>query len=385
MRKKVLLAPILLLMFLFALAACGESGGLIGPGTGEKDNPFIIAKASDLVAFRDQVNAGETFEGRYFALVANISLGGAEWEPIGLFNYTDKEMLYSFNYGIDLEYDNFFAGCFDGRGYTISNFKITKPYPMAGLFGRNAGTIKNLNVKNYFVDISIDGGNPYINEELFQTDGMVFVWTGGLAGRNYGLIENASATGDISVSVTNMGEYTMVALGGLVATNWPTGIIRTSYATGDVLAISTYEAAAGGLVAGNYGIVENCYATGNAEAQAISAWAGGLVTRNHNRVENCYATGNAKALGSKLFELSITYITGGYAGGLMATNWYTATVKDVHAAGNAEASGVYATAGGLVGWNQGGLVNGVATGNVKATAIKEANEGSLIGSSKSHD
>ena len=64
-------------------------------------------------------------DGQTIVLGADINLGGREWTPIGVG-------------------DNRFEGTFDGKGYTISDFKISTRHgnkPQAALFGNLAGII----------------------------------------------------------------------------------------------------------------------------------------------------------------------------------------------------------------------------------------------------
>lgn len=118
-----------------------------------KDGYYLISSVKDLQTFRDYVNSGHKCEGLKF----NIDLSGiANWTPIG-------------------NQYNPFAGTFDGQGYKISNLKITG----VGLFGKNYGTIKNVNI----VSANISGG----------------YYVGGLVGQsNNGSIDNCAVNGTIS-------------------------------------------------------------------------------------------------------------------------------------------------------------------------------------------
>lgn len=42
-----------------------------------------ISTLEELKAFRDEVNAGNTFKGETIELANDINLGGEEWTPIG--------------------------------------------------------------------------------------------------------------------------------------------------------------------------------------------------------------------------------------------------------------------------------------------------------------
>lgn len=121
-------------------------------GTGTEADPFIIANGEQLAYFRNEVDGGNTFEGKYVKLGANINLNDILFDPIG-FGY---------------DYDGFmtdgktFNGTFDGDGHTIyglyqngwdldpdkTNYS-TYTYSMAGggLFASVVdATIKNLTI-----------------------------------------------------------------------------------------------------------------------------------------------------------------------------------------------------------------------------------------------
>ena len=99
-------------------------------GTGTAEDPFVIQNAEQFKAFRDNVNAGNTFAGKTIELTGDIDLNSVEnWVPIG--NESGKA----------------FAGTFDGNNKTISNLKITSG-GYIGLFGYVDGgaAIKNVNL-----------------------------------------------------------------------------------------------------------------------------------------------------------------------------------------------------------------------------------------------
>ncbi len=98
-----------------------------------------IYTAEDLVAFRNKVNSGATFDGKTIKLMQDIDLsqicsqGIESWIPIG--DYASNDKLY-------------FGGTFDGNNHAINNLYINdsnKGYQ--GLFGNvKNGEICNLNV-----------------------------------------------------------------------------------------------------------------------------------------------------------------------------------------------------------------------------------------------
>ncbi len=141
---------------------------LTGAGTAEE--PFIIADIMDLKFFRDDVNSGNTYAGKYVKLTADIDLEGKEWTPIGYMGKT-------------------FKGNFDGGNKTIKNLVITKTFVNSaenngiGFFGRtdDSAVIMNLTIEN--VDIT---GSLYVGAVV----GM------GYTGKK---IENVTVKGDIAI------------------------------------------------------------------------------------------------------------------------------------------------------------------------------------------
>ena len=81
-------------------------------GSGEEDDPYLIANADNLAYFRTQVDNGEDFEGDFVKLVNNIYLSNRLFDPIG-WGYVNKD----WNSG-KVE-GNVFQGTFDGNNKTI--------------------------------------------------------------------------------------------------------------------------------------------------------------------------------------------------------------------------------------------------------------------------
>ncbi len=95
---------------------------------------YTIKNGDELAWLADQVNgvtraASNAFSGYNFVLAKDINLGDNEWTPIG-------------------GSGKYFAGTFDGKNYTVSNFQVTKQDGHAALFGNARALIKNLNVEN---------------------------------------------------------------------------------------------------------------------------------------------------------------------------------------------------------------------------------------------
>lgn len=144
--------------------------------------------------------------------------------------------------------DDYFAGSFDGRGYTIYNLYINRPFANnVGLFGYiGTGSIaKNVGLVNVYVYGSFS--------------------VGGLVGYNAGTVSNSYSTG------TTRGFY----VGGFVGTN--DGTISNSYSTCSVIGdFVAGGSAVGGFVGYNYGgTIYNSYSKGPVSGSShIGGFAG---------------------------------------------------------------------------------------------------------------
>jgi len=145
-------------------------------GGGTADDPFLIYTEADLRA----VSSTHTSQTHY-RLMADITLtgdndgnpGNGNWTPIG-------------------GSEGFF-GAFDGGGHTITGLRINIPenfpvYTSAGMFGSidTNSRVENLGL----IDVSITAGTQGI---------------GGIAGVNSGTIQNCFVTGNIGDTITKGG------------------------------------------------------------------------------------------------------------------------------------------------------------------------------------
>jgi hypothetical protein len=122
---------------------------------------------------------------------------------------------------------------------------------------------------------------------------------GGLVGENDGTIETSHATGKIVGTTGNGSSADTSLLGGLVGTNDLDGLVKTSYATGDVTDNLTPGVSLGGLVGVNYGpgVINECYATGAVTGTGFESVVGGLVGTNtfshgYGVVQDSYSHGS---------------------------------------------------------------------------------------------
>ena len=162
--------------------------------------------------------------------------------------------------------NNRFAGSLNGSGYTITNLRLSNSDNNQGMFGaiENIGSTRNLGL----VNINISSAS----------------YVGGIAGNNYGTIENCYVIGDVS------GE---MSIGGVVGVNW--GTIRNCYATGEVRAGT--NASAGGITGINMSSArtENCIAINQSITTLSGILAGrvvGISTGTPGITQNNYAWNN---------------------------------------------------------------------------------------------
>jgi hypothetical protein len=105
-------------------------------GSGSLEDPFIINSLEDLIALRDSVNSGTSFEGFNFLQTSNIDLGKSNlWIPIGEFGS-----------------GNYFYGTYDGGSNQIINLNFGSCKIInsnnGGLFGTLGGQVLNLGIES---------------------------------------------------------------------------------------------------------------------------------------------------------------------------------------------------------------------------------------------
>ena len=141
-----------------------------------------ISSKEEFISFRDKVNQGENFDNTLIKLSSDLDLENKEWTPIGTVEHP-------------------FNGVFNGNGHKITNIKTNPEEEYQGLFGVNAGIIKN---------IGIESG---------EIKGMTYV--GGIAAFSSGNIENCYNKTNISMnsagsSTLGVGGVPRAGVGGIV-------------------------------------------------------------------------------------------------------------------------------------------------------------------------
>ena len=169
-----------------------------------------------------------------------------------------------------------FAGTFDGNNKYISGLKIrnTDGNNNAGLFAQISGTVKNLELRDVDIEVSVNPSK----------------YVGAVAGYSTGTIENCVVSG----TVTGKGQGSSFSVGGVVGGSYKAKIIgcsSTASVTGNGPA-----GRVGGIVGSNMSsYVIACYHTDGAITGdgTDNIYAGGVVGRNvASQVTACYASCN---------------------------------------------------------------------------------------------
>lgn len=104
-------------------------------GKGTKRSPYLISGVEDLCAFRDAVNSGSSFTGKYFLQTCDLDLESeSPWIPIGIFSS-----------------NKYFFGTYDGGNNKIFNidcYSENSSSANIGFFGQLGGTVQNLGIES---------------------------------------------------------------------------------------------------------------------------------------------------------------------------------------------------------------------------------------------
>ena len=271
--KKRFLALLLVLTMVFSLMPAALAADTLS-GSGTEDDPYLLATAADLKAFRDMANA-EASSKLCATLTADIDLGGEAWTP-----FEPSSGYVSQAY----------AGTFDGANHTIRGLSVNLTSNAgAGLFGTVCGaTIKNLKVE----------GNVSASSSVF---------VGGIVGRT-----QTSATID---SCSFAGTVTSTKKSGAAGTAGIVGRVNTGTVTitncANTATINGTGAIAAGIL-GNGGsnkvTIENCYNTGAISGQHYASGICGssTVKAQTSSIRNCYNSGTITATNGGSYYAGIT-------------------------------------------------------------------------------
>ena len=289
------------------------------------DNIIEISTAEELASFRDDVNSGNTYEGKAVLLTSDITLS-SNWTPIGFMDPNTD------NKNPETGDNKPFKGIFDGGNHTINNLNISSTEnKYNGLFSFVVdGTIRNITIGSMEENNEVTGssgagvvgylygfkGNISNCINYANTNGAGIVriiagqhtifncknygtinGSGGIVGGSNGYAGWEGVFETYYHKIINCGNYGIVKsnanyCGGIVG--YFNGNILNSCNKGTVSAGTN----AGGIVGGIDGIVENCYNIGNIEGYR----AGGILnasTTIGGNATNCYSIGTVTAQASR--------------------------------------------------------------------------------------
>ncbi len=304
-------------------------------GEGTKASPYLIKTYSDLEALAESVESGNTYQGKYLKLNADIDLSAVQgYLPIG--NYTNQ-----------------FLGTFDGGGKTLSGLNIVnRGGNYYGLFGSlgEGSAVKDITIKNFTIKGSGSYAGTLAGESYASIDGVKVsgttltitgAYVGGLTGMSYGSVNNSYYEGNISA---------YGSVGGLCGYSY--GPVKNCHVTGIVRMPGTVNASAnndiGGLVAiasrraGNDSTWTNNYFSGAILDETGYSSAGGLTAFAYDiAVSKCFNTG---MISTSRLNGTDDRATGGLCGNILHS-----TFTDCYNAGTILKSGTSDKVGGLAG------------------------------------
>lgn len=279
-------------------------------------NTYYIATPQAFAGFAKLVDDREAnFAGKTVRLAADIDLTAVNWRPAGFFG---TEGTYDI-----AEAGFYFAGTLDGGGHTVKfrcapDVDDTNKLRMAALFTGlgSAAVVRNLNVE----------------AELTETNGSCYV--GALAAWSFGTISNCAANVDIS--------GTVASAGGLAGLNY--GLIEDSSVTGRFAITDMVSGGAGGIAGIHAGddaswnrvskkTIRNCRFSGTMRASGVGSafnntiYFGGIagqVQYAGSEIRGCAA--RADILADDEFKTPIT--AGGIAGAITNARTYSALIAN---------------------------------------------------------
>ncbi len=211
--------------------------------------------------------------------------------------------------------DTPFAALFRADNHKIFNLQINRDTVDDAHIGLFAALSQNARIENIgLLDVAIEGRGH----------------VGSLVAQNEGVVVNSYVQGG---EITG----TQHSLGGLVASNSSmTGVVINSYAS--VTTTSTEVFSPGGLVGSNRGVIRNSYATGDVSGPCD---VGGLVAESFvgSQIVNSYASGNVHRAGSCMDDGTLDSV-----GSLVG--YHRGLIRNSYGSGRVSGSG---TKGGLVG------------------------------------
>lgn len=239
-------------------------------GDGSEQNPFLIENEAQLSHLQQTVTAGETYQGKFFRLTADLDMAGKQMPSIGNYNdYTTQE-----NPELVRE-SKVFRGTFDGDFHTIDNLTIVNNNADPTLGG--VGLFAISYPETYICNLIL-GNNVTIEGSDFDcVAGFVGYGSGGK-------VENCRFMGLVNGGSMNAGGI----VGAAEVAMTISGCVNTGKLVG--------HSFAGGIAGyANLSKIQNCYSSAVISCP-LAYWVGGIVGwAEQSTVYNCYAIGSVEA------------------------------------------------------------------------------------------
>ena len=239
-------------------------------GDGSEQNPFLIENEAQPSHLQQTVTAGETYQGKYFRMTADLDMGGKQMPSIGHYNdYTTQE-----NPELVRE-SKVFRGTFDGDFHTIDNLTIVSNNAEATLGGLGLFTVSYPETR--ICNLTLGQGVTVEGSEFDNVGGFV----GYSAGGN---VENCRILGTVNGGGMNVGGI----VGSVEESMTITGCVNAGRLVG--------HSFAGGIVGyANLSKIQNCYSSAVISCP-LASWVGGILGwAVESTVNNCYAIGPVEA------------------------------------------------------------------------------------------
>jgi len=230
-----------------------------GGGSGTAADPWLISTFAQLRTFRNNVNNGNSYNGQFIKLTADIDMNVEWWTPIGTAERP-------------------FSGNFCGAGYRFWSLTLdNRPNSNTGLFGVVNGIVRNFEVYGLVwggsevagVVGTLSAGGVIEKVRNYATVTATGSNVGGIAGRSWGTVRNCVNSGTIS----STGGW----VGGIVGQQ--DGSISFSYNTGDISGSNGVGGISGYVIPN----VTNCVSLGNSiSASSASGGVGRIVGLSTN-------------------------------------------------------------------------------------------------------
>ncbi len=301
----------------------------------ENEEILRITTKEELKAFRDDVNSGKSYEGKYVYLTSDIQLDtNEEWQPIGI-----AEQSTDMSSNSDLHKP--FKGIFDGKGHVIKGIYINNNAKGQGLFGFAIGaqilniTLENSNITAGTATAGIVGyirDSGIIRNCINKADISGNMMTGGIAGYcSNSNIENCNNNGNI----TGKNQY----ISGISGHAGPNTKIFRCINNGKIIGVTHSVGGIAGRISNSCQIFESCNLKEIVGLNYIGGIAGAI--ENGVEVNACYNIASVAGI-----QGENSYDIGGIVG--ISTSSFD-SVKNSYSIGNITGK---SNIGNIIGYNK---------------------------------